>query len=82
MLKSTRESSCLGSVLFPHRRACALESGFKHRDSRGLPRDSMAKTLSFQCRGPGFDQGTRSHRLQLRICIATTKDPAYCNEDQ
>lgn len=69
-------------VLFPHRRACALESGFKHSDSSGLPSDSMAKTLSFQCRGPGFDQGTRSHRLQLRICIATTKDPAYYNEDQ
>ena len=82
MLKSTRESRCVGSVLFLHRRACALETGFKHSDSRGLPNDLMAKTLSFQCRGPGFNQGTRSHRLQLRICIATTKDPAYCNEDQ
>ena len=81
MLKSTRESSCVGSVLFLHRRACALESGFKH-SVESLPSDLMAKTLSFQCRGPGFNQGTRSHRLQLRICVATTKDPAYCNEDQ
>lgn len=36
MLGPSRESSYAGSVLFAHKRACALESGLKVSDSKML----------------------------------------------
>ena len=38
----------------------------------------VAKILHSQCRGPGFNpsQGTRSHMLQLRVCMLQLRPTA------
>lgn len=63
-------------------RACALESGFCSDDSSGLPSDSMAKTLSFQCRAQIPIQELDPTGCSLEFALPQLKDLAYYNEDQ
>ena len=42
---------------------------------RDFPSGPVAKTLCLQCRGPKFNPGTKSHRLQLRVQMPQLKIP-------
>ena len=63
-LENTVSFLCLRNFL----RTCAHAQDKKLRDFAGGP---MAMTLRSQSKGPSLipDQGTRSHMLQLRVCM-------------